>query len=217
MKNNGVEALVMQGRDDWLGGYVRWFTDIWAVLVAARSTADATLRLDLYQQAAELLKQHAPMIPVAHTADAVAFRSDVAGAHASPIGVERFAAMNPGGRVELVFADLAEPNGLYCGDEYDGPSLRACVQVNESLLAYELGGTGVEPALATNWSANDDLSLWTFTLRDGVTFHDGTEFDANDVVTTYVMMWDADHPLHLGRTGNFTYFEAAFGEFLNDD
>jgi len=31
MKNNGVEALVMQGRDDWLGGYVRWFTDIWAV------------------------------------------------------------------------------------------------------------------------------------------------------------------------------------------
>jgi Xaa-Pro aminopeptidase len=26
----GLEALVMQGRDDWLGGYVRWFTDIWA-------------------------------------------------------------------------------------------------------------------------------------------------------------------------------------------
>lgn len=31
MKDAGLEALVMQGRDDWLGGYVRWFTDIWAV------------------------------------------------------------------------------------------------------------------------------------------------------------------------------------------
>jgi Xaa-Pro aminopeptidase len=31
MNELGVQALVMQGRDDWLGGYVRWFTDIWAV------------------------------------------------------------------------------------------------------------------------------------------------------------------------------------------
>lgn len=30
MAEQGIEALVMQGRDDWLGGYVRWFTDIWA-------------------------------------------------------------------------------------------------------------------------------------------------------------------------------------------
>ncbi len=31
MNDKRIEALVMQGRDDWLGGYVRWFTDIWAV------------------------------------------------------------------------------------------------------------------------------------------------------------------------------------------
>ena len=31
MRDAGLDALVMQGRDDWLGGYVRWFTDIWAV------------------------------------------------------------------------------------------------------------------------------------------------------------------------------------------
>ena len=54
-------------------------------------------------------------------------------------------------------------------------------------------------------------------MRDGVAFHDGSAFDANDAVATYVMMWDAGHRLHLGRTGNFVYFEAAFGEFLNDD
>jgi len=84
------------------------------------------------------------------------------------------------------------------------------------LLAYELGATTVEPALATDWSANDDLTLWTFTLRDDVMFHDGSQFDANDVVSTYAMMWDADHPLHIGHTGRFTYFHAAFG-LLNED
>lgn len=30
MARDGVDALIMQGSDDWLGGYVRWFTDVWA-------------------------------------------------------------------------------------------------------------------------------------------------------------------------------------------
>lgn len=38
--------------------------------------------------------------------------------------------------------------------------------------------------LATAWKASDDLTSWTFTLRDGVTFHDGTPFDANAVKAT---------------------------------
>jgi ABC-type transport system substrate-binding protein/ABC-type branched-subunit amino acid transport system substrate-binding protein len=187
------------------------FADIWDVLVAARSTDDSALRLDLYQQATELLKQHAPMIPVAHSVDAVAFRADVAGAHADPLGTERFAPMDPGGRDVLAFVGDAEPDGLYCGDASYGPSFRACVQINQGLLAYEVGGTAVEPLLATTWWPNDDLTLWTFDLRDGVSFHDGSEFDANDFVMTYVMMWDATHPLHIGNTGQFTYFEYIFG------
>jgi ABC-type transport system substrate-binding protein len=192
------------------------FADIRDVLVAARSTADATLRLDFYRQAAELLKQHAPMIPIAHAADAVAFRSDVAGAHAAPFGGESFAAMDPASRDQLVFTDVAEPLGLYCGDESDRASFRACVQVNEPLLTYGVGGTRIVPALATDWSTNNDLTLWTFTLRNGVTFHDGSQFDANDVVTTYAMMWDVANPLHVGNTGEFFYFDYTFG-LLNQD
>ena len=41
-----------------------------------------------------------------------------------------------------------------------------------------------EPNLATEWSANDDATVWTFKLRDNVKFHDGTDFDAADVVYT---------------------------------
>lgn len=36
--------------------------------------------------------------------------------------------------------------------------------------------------LATSWEANEDATVWTFKLRDGVTFHDGSTFEADDVV-----------------------------------
>ncbi|MEQ9488523.1 MAG: ABC transporter substrate-binding protein [Alphaproteobacteria bacterium] len=38
------------------------------------------------------------------------------------------------------------------------------------------------PDLATEWSASPDASVWTFKLRDGVTFHNGNDFTAEDVV-----------------------------------
>ena len=44
--------------------------------------------------------------------------------------------------------------------------------------------TGSKPRLAESWSANDDASVWTFKLRQGVTFNDGSPFEAADVVAT---------------------------------
>ncbi|MHB1571838.1 MAG: ABC transporter substrate-binding protein [Solirubrobacteraceae bacterium] len=41
------------------------------------------------------------------------------------------------------------------------------------------------PALATSWSHNGDGSVWTFKLRQGVKFHDGSEMTADDVVYTF--------------------------------
>ena len=62
---------------------------------------------------------------------------------------------------------------------------------------------------------NAELTQWTCTLRQGVTFHDGATLDANDVVLSYAVQWDNDHPLHKGRDGSFTYFPALFGGLLN--
>jgi peptide/nickel transport system substrate-binding protein len=42
-----------------------------------------------------------------------------------------------------------------------------------------------EPALAESWDVSDDLLTWTFTLREGVTFHDGSPLTAADVVASY--------------------------------
>ena len=48
----------------------------------------------------------------------------------------------------------------------------------------------VEPDLAESWTSSPDLLEWTFVLRKGVTFHDGTPFGANDVVATFEAILD---------------------------
>jgi ABC-type transport system substrate-binding protein len=191
------------------------FDDITALLAQAASLADQAERDVLYAQVAELIRQHVPMIPVAHGGSGLAFKADVVGAHASPLSNEIFSVMDPGGRDTFVWMQNAEPIGLYCADESDGESLRACEQINESLLAFEVGGVATVPALATSCDPNEDLTVWTCTLREGVLFHDGSTFDANDVVLSYAVQWDAAHPLHVGRDGSFTYFPGLFGSFLN--
>lgn len=191
------------------------FDDLTKVLKDAASQATDDKRKPLYEQANALIKTDVPMVPVAHGGSAVAFKADVKGAHTSPLGNEIFAQMDPGGRDTFVWMQNAEPGSVYCGDETDGESLRACNMALEGLLAYEKGGTKAVPALATGCEANADLTEWTCKLREGVKFHDGSDFDANDVVMTYYIQWDAASPMHKGRTGSFDYFSALWGGFMN--
>ncbi|MEL7173323.1 MAG: ABC transporter substrate-binding protein [Pseudomonadota bacterium] len=55
------------------------------------------------------------------------------------------------------------------------------ITVYSRLVREDENGQTV-PDLATAWSASEDATEWTFTLREGVTFHNGNPFTAEDVV-----------------------------------
>lgn len=81
----------------------------------------------------------------------------------------------------LVAAQSAEP------DRFDPhlTSSYASFQVLENVydtLVQPGDDLQMEPALATEWTVSDDQLTWTFTLREGVTFHNGRELTADDVV-----------------------------------
>jgi peptide/nickel transport system substrate-binding protein len=86
-----------------------------------------------------------------------------------------------GGGGTLVFAGAADPVVLDGALVSDGESLRVITQLFETLVALKPGTTEPEPGLAESWSANDDGTVWTFTIRQGVKFHDGTDLDADAV------------------------------------
>ncbi|MEL7184070.1 MAG: ABC transporter substrate-binding protein, partial [Pseudomonadota bacterium] len=67
----------------------------------------------------------------------------------------------------------------------EGPTHTLAHQIYEPLIIRDQTGA-FEPALATEWAPNaDDPTVWTFKLRDGVTFHDGAAFTAEDVVFSF--------------------------------
>ena len=184
-------------------------------LTTGAATIDAGARTTAYIDANNTLRTMVPMIPIAHAGSLPVFRADVEPAVTSPIRTDRFAAMTPGDRRQFVWLAADEPQGLYCADETSSVAQLACSQLSEGLLAFEAGSAAARPALATTCEPVPELTSWTCTLRSGVTFHDGATLDANDVVLSFVVAWDAEHPLHAGRTGGFQPFIDTFGGLLH--
>jgi len=94
----------------------------------------------------------------------------------------------------------------------DGESFRVTGQCLEPLYQYEQGSTLPVPALATECTANEDATEWTCSLREGVTFHDGTPFNADAVIYNFERWRFTDHPEHF-ESQVFEYYEAMFGGF----
>ena len=187
--------------------------DITAAVIEGSGTVDPAAAQPIYAQINDLLVEDVPMVPIAWGASANAGLTTLEGAVTPPFGAPQFALMNPGD-ADLVFVQNAEPISLYCPDETDGESLNACQMTQEGLYGYDLEGQAV-PKLATECVPDADGVVWTCGLQEGVTFHDGSAFDANDVVASWSAMLDGANPLHTGNTGLFEYPAALWGGLIN--
>jgi len=83
-----------------------------------------------------------------------------------------------GGTDTLIFAQGAEPRGLDPALVDDGESSKVIVNIYEGLLKYAKDSTKLEPCLAESWDVSPDGLTYTFHLRKGVKFQDGTDFNA---------------------------------------
>jgi peptide/nickel transport system substrate-binding protein len=78
---------------------------------------------------------------------------------------------------------------------------RILMNVYDGLVRYKDGTLEVEPALADSWTISADGTEYTFNLRSGISFHDGSAFDADAVKFNFDRMLDENHPYH--DTGPF--------------
>ena len=101
----------------------------------------------------------------------------------------------------LVVGQIAEPKALDPAAVTAVNDFRILMNVYDGLVRYKDGKLEVEPSLATGWDISEDGTEYTFTLREGVKFHDGSDFNAEAVKFNFDRMLKEDHPFY--DTGPF--------------
>lgn len=128
---------------------------------------------------------------------------------------EAMATEAPAGGGTLIFAQSADAGTLDPALETSANSLAPATHIYEGLTDFEPGSTTPIPSLATSWEASDDGLEWTFHLREGVTFQDGTPFNADAVVFNFERWWDTSNPYNKGAD-QFIYWDYMFQGFKGD-
>jgi len=111
----------------------------------------------------------------------------------------------------LVFGGSADPTYLDPGLASDGETFRVTEQMFETLVKLKPGTLKLVPWLATSWKVSKDGKTFTFQLRKGVKFHDGTAFNAKAVCTNFNRWYNWTGPFQDASATY--YYQAAFGGF----
>ena len=210
---NFLDTFFGAGSDGSLGGQ---FPELVGMLQEGGSTLDPAARQAIYDRANAFIHDQVPAVPLVHNSTAVAFSKDVKGVQPSPFSQEFFYPVSVEGKDSLIFGRGGDSVGLDCVDESDLESQMVCAQIFEPLVRFKPGTTEIIPGLAERWEVSDDLKTWTFHLRPGVKFHDGTDLDADAVVFNFERWWDKANPYHVGHTGNFVMWSYYFGGFKGE-
>jgi len=97
-----------------------------------------------------------------------------------------------GGTLNIGVVGAVDSLNPYLTNLY-GPSMDILSGVYEGLLTFD-SNQQLQPALAKSYEVSDDGVVYTFKLRQGVTFHNGDDFTADDVIETWKMIVDGDFP-----------------------
>lgn len=114
----------------------------------------------------------------------------------------------------LIFARGADAQKLDPADVDDGESITSLEQVLEGLMGFKPGSVEMEPRLADHYEISDDGLTYTFHLRSGVRFHDGTPLDAEAAAFSFRRQLDPAHPAHF-PDASFQYWKLFFADMTS--
>ena len=114
----------------------------------------------------------------------------------------------------LVFAGASDPTYLDPALVSDGESFRVTEQMFEGLVKLRPGTTKIVPSLATSWNLKGG-KVWTFNLRKGVKFHDGTPWNAAAACANFNRWYNWTGPFQ-DPSATF-YYQATYGGFKKNE
>lgn len=114
----------------------------------------------------------------------------------------------------LQVALVRDPVALDPARISDNESMQVVSQIYDTLVRVAHLGGEVRPGLAEAWSRSPDSTVWTFQLRRGVRFHDGSPLTAAAVVYSFRRQFD---PTHGGYRPDFGYWRSNFGNIRSVD
>jgi len=122
---------------------------------------------------------------------------------------------NEGTPDTLIFGAAEDPKVLDPSLASDGETFRVTRQIYETLVQPELGGAEIVPGLAESWEPDETGTVWTFHLKRGVKFHDGTDFDAEAVCFNFDRWYNFRG---LMQNPDISYYwQAVFGGFAQNE
>jgi peptide/nickel transport system substrate-binding protein len=115
----------------------------------------------------------------------------------------------------MIYAGASDPTFLDPALVSDGESFRITKQIFEGLVDLKPGSTQVIPKLATSWTVSKNRRVWTFALRHGVSFHDGTPFNSAAVCYNFNRWYNFSGPFQ--DPGATFYYQSIFYGFKNNE
>ncbi|MDZ7794503.1 MAG: ABC transporter substrate-binding protein [Spirochaetia bacterium] len=114
----------------------------------------------------------------------------------------------------FIVARSTDAQTLDAGYAWSEGEIDLMFHLYDGLVRFKNDQLEVEPALATSWNRSDDGLVWTFNLREGVKFHDGTDFNAEVVRFSFMRLIDQDHEFY--GLGDYSYFDYLLSEVIED-
>ena len=149
-----------------------------ALITEIKTTTDMENRVALMHKAEDILMGTAAVIPIYYYNDLYLQKTDVEGIYSNLFGFKFFQfATCPRDVLKINLASEPAKVDPALNSSVDG----ACLAVNmfEGLYTYDAEGQ-LQPALAENTEVSEDGLTYTFTLRDGLKWSDGTDLTAKD-------------------------------------